>query len=514
MDSESLSYKTLKNASYTFINYVVPIVFSVFITPVVVHKLGVVDYGVFILVGTINAFLALLDLGLGVALVKYISQYQAEGNFEGLKNLLNSAYSLYFIIGIFGFLVYFILGKFFLPIFHIVNQSEGHILIVFLLSGALFFISSISNLYGIVPAAMQRFDITTKISLGQLTIFNLGILIAVLLGYKLKVILLLNVITSFGMTLVFRAKFKQLMPKIKLRLAWSKAEIIKAYRFGLLAAANNLASSSLIQLDRFIIPIFLGPAALSYYSLPGNVAQKTAGVTNSAAGVVFPLASAMEGTGETERLKGIYLRVMRNVTIVAAGCTMAIIAFAYPILFYWLGKDFADKGWQILIILAATYFLLAIYNSLSYFLLGLNKLKFLLSVSIFLALLNLGLLLAFIPKMGILGAAWAYLGGVLPIPFIIYWAEKKYFGLVSQGKFYLKLYSKLLVTSAAFYLLGHFFISRLVVNFTSLVIVGPLVVLFYFFLYWLLGFMEPEDRTVLNGFLLKIKEKFLKSNAQ
>jgi len=508
MDNSSLSYKTLKNSGYTFINYVFPILFSVFITPIVVRKLGVEDYGIYILVNTVIAFLGLLDLGLGVALVKYISQYHAEGNVQGLKNLIHSAYSLYFGIGVVGLLVYGILGEFFLPIFKIGSQSQNHILVVFLLAGVVFLVSSLSNVYAIIPAALQRFDITAKVSLGQLTVFNFGVLAAVLLGYKLKVIFGLNIITSLGLALVFRHKARELLPAIRFRLGWDKPEIIKAYKFGLLAAANNLASNSLIQLDRFIVPIFLGPASLSFYSLPGNVAQKTSGVSGSVVGVFFPLASALMGSGELDRLKGIYLRVMRNITLVAAACTMAITAFAYKILYYWLGKDFADKGAGILVILAATYFLLSLYASLTHFLLGLDRVKFLLYVSIGLAALNLILLLILLPAMGIVGAAWAYLGGVLPVPLIFYWAEKKYLHISGQGPAYLKLYSKLILTSLVYYAIMHFGLSLAVTSFASLVVIGPLAVLSYFILYWSLGFLEKEDELLFLTFFKKIKARF------
>jgi O-antigen/teichoic acid export membrane protein len=507
MEKESLSYRALKNSSYTFIGYVFPILFSIFITPVMVHKLGVEDYGVYILVNTIMAFLSLLDLGLGVALVKYISQYQAEGNHEGLKNLLNSAYCLYFAIGVLGFGIYVILGKFFLQIFHITGQSQQHILVVFSLAAVLFFLNSINQMYAIVPAALQRFDITTKINLSQLTVFNLSILVAVLFGYKLKVILFLNVITVLGMLLAFRWQLKKVLPEIRLRFVWSRNEVVKAYKFGLLAAANNLASNSLIQLDRFVIPIFLGPASLSYYSLPGNVAQKTGGIVGSLAGALFPMTSSLVGEGEHDHLKIIYRKVMRNATLMAAACTMAIISFAYQILYYWLGKDFADKGWLILIIVAVTYFLLALFTILQNFLLGMNKVKFLMFTSLGFAVLNIIFLVLLVPKFGIVGAAWAYLAGVLPVPAVFYWVEKKFLGLKNQAGYYFKLYLKLVITSACYYLLMHFLVSSLVTSLPALVVIGPLAVLSYFFIYYLFGFIETEDWQLFMLFWQKIKAR-------
>lgn len=508
MEKESLSYRALKNSSYTFIGYVFPILFSVFITPVMVHRLGVEDYGIYILVNTIMAFLGLLDLGLGVALIKYISQYQAEGNSEGLKNLINSAYSLYFAIGALGFGIYITLGKFFLQIFHITGQSQEHILVVFALAGCLFFMNSISQVYGIVPAALQRFDISIKINLGQLTIFNLAVLVAVLLGYKLKVILFLNIITILGMALAFRWQLKKLLPEIHLQLAWSKNEIVKAYKFGLLAAVNNLASNSLIQLDRFVIPIFLGPAALSYYSLPGNVAQKTGGIVGSLAGAIFPITSGLIGKGDLERLKSIYRKVMRNATLMAAACTMAIVSFAYPILYFWLGKDFADKGWVILIVVAVTYFFLALFTILQNFLLGMNKVKFLMFTSIGFAVLNIIFLVLLVPKFGIIGAAWAYLAGVSPVPLVFYWVEKKFFKFEDIGRFYGILYFKIFTVAAIYFLLMRYLVLMFVVSLPSLIVIGPLAVLAFFGIYAALGFIDKEDRDLFITFWQKIKSRF------
>lgn len=190
---------------------------------------------------------------------------------------------------------------------------------------------------------------------------------------------------------------------------------------------------------------------------------------------------------------------------------MAIISFAYPILFYWLGKDFADKGWAILIIVAVTYFLLSLFGMLQNFLLGLNKVRFLMSTSIMFATLNIIFMLVLIPKFGIVGAAWAYLAGVIPVPFIFYLTEKNFLQLHDQAKFYVKLYAKLIFTSAAYYLLMHFFINRLVVSFASLVVIGPLAVAAYFLLYYLFGFIEAEDWQLFVSYWGSIKKRLFSS---
>jgi O-antigen/teichoic acid export membrane protein len=142
MEANSLSYTTLKNSAYTFVNYIFPILFSVFITPIVVKKLGVEDFGVYVLVNTIIGFLGLLDIGFSAALLKYIAEYYGRKDFVALQKLISSANSLFLIIGLISFFCFLLAGLFFLPWFHINISSQQHILVVFVLGGILIFLIS------------------------------------------------------------------------------------------------------------------------------------------------------------------------------------------------------------------------------------------------------------------------------------------------------------------------------------------------------------------------------------
>lgn len=508
MDTDSLSYRTLKNIFYSFFGVGVPIIFSVFITPVVVHRLGIVDYGVYILAGTITGFMGLLDLGLSAGVVKYVSEYHAQNDYPALQRTMNSALSMYLLVGAAGLLIFFILGKWFLPFFHISGLSQGHILVVFALSGIIFFVRSAYSVYTIIPQALQRFDIVTKINLAQLTFFSFATLAAVLAGYKLKVILSLSLLSFLGLIWAYRVYSLKLLPEFRLGLGWQKIEIKKLYKFGIFAALASIANSSLDQLDRLVIPIFLGPAALSYYSLPGNVSQKTSTIAGSLSGIFFPLASSLKSQDDDAKLKLVYQKVIRNLTVAAAAMATAIMVFGYQILFYWLGKDFADRGYKVLLISAMTYFILSLYGTLSNFLLGLGKTKFMAVWAFVLAALNLVLLLVLLPIWGIVGAAWAYLGGVLPIIFMFYWMETKYLGVQNFAGFYLKLYLKVFIVSALFFFLAKYLLMKLVFNLSSLIIVGPASIVLYMAIYKVLGFFEAEDWELFKLFFKKILLKF------
>lgn len=503
MEGDSLSYKTLRNSSYFFVGYLLPLVFAVLVTPFVVHRLGVAQYGIFVLVNTINAFLGFIDLGLSTALTKFMAEYNATRNFSSLQKLFQSAQSLSYVFGLLGLCVFMVIGHWFLGYFHVLSLSVPGVFLIFALAGVVFFLNSILMPTMGAVTALQRYDIITKINVANLILSNILTVIVLLLGYQMKAIMAINVTVLFLVVIAYRIVVTRLLPQINIIFRWDREEITKAYRFGLQTFVANLAASALIYLDRLIIPIFLGPAQLSYYSLPGNVALKTSGVTNSLSAVIFPMASALQSVGDKEKLKVIYTKIFRNLSIVAASITTGIILFAGKILYFWLGAEFSAKGTSILVILALTYYFVGLYIPLNNMLLGIGKVKFLIRMSATMAVINLVSLLILVPRMGITGAAVAYLISVLPMAYAFWWVEHRHFDFGDRLGYYIKLYGKLAFTALACSLIGYFVFLPRTTTLISLLVFGPAIVLLYFIIYFLLGFAEPEDVSLFKGFISK-----------
>lgn len=503
MEESSFSYKTLRNTFYLFLNFLLPMVLTIFVTRTSAIRLGEAEFGVLLLVNTISTFVNFVDLGLGVAVTKYAAQYRGSGDLTSLEKLLSSSRVLFLFTGFLGVLVFFILGKWFLPVFHVAPGSQPHIFQVFMLAGLVFLFNSLSTIYGAVLSAVQRFDLMSKLGLTGLTLTSIGTIILLEMNFRLKAVMVLNVALAFLTLAVYHFYVAKLLPELRLSFKIDFPEIKKAYKFGVLAFFSNLASSSLIYLDRLLIPIFLGPAQLPFYSVPGNVALKTSVVTNTFGQMLFPMASELAGAGDLNRLKALYVRAFRNLHVVSAAVSLAIAMFANKILLFWLGENYASRGTNVLVILSATYFIVALYIPLQGMLLGLGRTKFLIKQSLFMAGINLSLLLILVPRYGITGAAWAYFFAVLPMIGAFFQIERKLFFLTDQVSRYTKLYAQLTVTAVICGLIMFFWLVPLAKNIVGLVIVGPFSVLLYFICYYALGFMEKDDSEIIKNFALK-----------
>lgn len=509
MEMEINAHSALKNSYYNFIGYLWPIVFAIFITPVIVLKLGARDYGIFIFINTVLSMMNLLDLGIGTATLKHIAEYYSTKQEKNLQNLIRSMNTVFLIIGMIGLSVFIIISLF-LPYF-LPNQSiESNYQLIFIIAGLTFLISSASNIFNIIPNALQRFDVSTKIGLVISTLTALSNLALVLLGYQLTAILLSQLFFSLISLTAMSYHSKKLLPQAGWIYGWTKDEIKKSYRFGLATFISGIAGSTLTYLDRLIIPLFLGPTQLTYYSLPGNITSRIPGVTSSLSGAIFPATVSLNSTNDKEKIKRLYIRSFRLLMVISWSICFSIIFLADKILHYWLSIDFANQATNVLIILALTNLLLALSYLLNNFLLALGKFHFLTIIYLIMAGLNAIFLFFLLPKYGINGGAWAYLLSVTPIIYILYRVEIKYLELSQRANFYFSHFFKLGLTTGLFFLIVHYGIYPLVTNLASLIILGPVSVLIFLGLYLILGFYETEDINDIRLFSQKILSKLNK----
>jgi O-antigen/teichoic acid export membrane protein len=507
MDQNSLAYKTFKNSGFTFFNYIFPVVFAIFITPVIVHKLGVADYGLYILVNTIIGFLGFIDLGLAAGVFRYIVKYRALNDFQALQRLIDASNILYLALGLFGFLVFAVLGKFFLSAFHIAPSAESRVFAVFFLAGVLFFINTISAIFYQIPSALQRYDIGVTINLAKLTAFNLLVLALMLSGFRLKAVMLVSVIVSAAVTAVYWRYAAKLLPEIRFGLKWDFEQVKKCYNFGMAFFTTNFFNNAVSNLDRLIIPVFTGPVALPFYSLPGNVGEKINGVMGSLSVSLYPLATSLDAAGKLDQLKAIYLKAIRNLSVLGAAMVVPVMLLADKILYFWLGPELAAKSAVILIILAPTNFLMGLYTVLMGFPLAMGKVNFLMKFSGFMAVLNVLLVIVTVHYWGILGVAWAYLASVLPVIWMVHYVERKILNFPSLFWQYVKLYAKICFTALVLCLPVVYIIRPLATSLWSLIILGPCSVLLFLVLYKIFGFFEAEDWGQIKNFIMHLKSK-------
>jgi len=451
--------------------------------------------------------LGLLDFGIVASTSKNLAQYAGVENVPlhdkeaRISTLLRTSRSLFTIIGGLGTILIF-LATFGVTIFmheKIADNPEFYPLIA--LSALTFFIGAISNINYLIPNALERFDVGTKLSMANLIVGSITSLIVVLLGGKLIALFISQVVLALVFFFISGYFARRLIKFSFAGYAWSKEEIKKSISWSAYSSINELARTSLFSLDRLVIPIFLGTASLAYYTLPGNVTARIPGTSDNLSGVLFPVSARLHGNNQIDQLKQMYTRSTRLIMLVSFAITVAIIANGYQILQFWLSDDIARNSYHVMVILAITNFVLSFMSPVATYLMTMNRWKFYTTVSASMALINIVAVFLLIPKFGIIGAGWAYLVSTLPILWAIYQLETKYLHLNNFWQKWSVTIVKFSITGIVFFVVNMFAIKPFIVNLPTLVVLGPLSVLVCFGIHYIFGFIHKDDVDDIKQFI-------------
>lgn len=503
--SESLSQKTFKNALWQVFNLGWMTILNFFVTPLLLQKIGIENYGVYVLVLTIISFLSLLDFNMGSGFASSFIEFTARQEKEKRVKLVNSFFSFWLIIGLIGFL--FLIGFSFFAgsVFNIRPEFVRQTQFGFWFVGIYFALTMLSSLFSGIAVSTQRFDILGKIIFIQNTLLN-GFLIGFAffrpsLTWLLASHFFAGAVSLFG----YFVLIKKVLPELRLSLEFYPAEFFRKLKFSLYNFINGFASNSLLQIDRFFISRILGSAALGFYAIPNNLAQKIHAVSSSGAMTLFPVASDLFYQGEKQRFAQSFRRAMRIGIIFSVLSGAVLLVFGYQFLYFWVGQEIAEKSVSLLDYFVPAYVLMSIYAILSNFYFGTGKSKLLAVFSGSMALANIILLIFLVPNLGLTGAALAYLLSLIPVIFFIFWFEKKELAINGSFKFYFGLFFKLLLVSAIFALLAKFYLINLANNLWQTLLLMIISFVGIIGLYRSIGFVDKEDRELIKLIFRKIK---------
>lgn len=120
----SASVKQLiKNSGWYSGGFIIITLVALLITPLLVWKLGVEGYGIYILITSLVGYYGILDLGLGQGLIKFVAEYNAKNDSESLSNAINAAIVVQMVMGLLASILLIIFAS---NIVDLLKISEGY----------------------------------------------------------------------------------------------------------------------------------------------------------------------------------------------------------------------------------------------------------------------------------------------------------------------------------------------------------------------------------------------------
>lgn len=129
---------------------------SLLLTPLLIHYLGVAQYGILLLIWSITGILGAMNFGLGEATLRYVAFHYGDKNLSGINRVFGSTLSFYMVICVVLSAVLIVATSSVITFLRI-PASEHHLVSWMLrLTALVFSLSFITQAFGSIPMALDR----------------------------------------------------------------------------------------------------------------------------------------------------------------------------------------------------------------------------------------------------------------------------------------------------------------------------------------------------------------------
>jgi O-antigen/teichoic acid export membrane protein len=393
----------VKGVVARYISIAVSVLCTVVLTPLLVKHLSSEVYGLYALLGSIMAYLFVLDLGTSSTVPKYVAEAWVQDHTERLQKLMSSFF--------FAFLgmacVLLLLAGVCMPYVQLAFKMSPTLVhtaeIVFFITVANFSVvlpfSALNGLlYGIQKVHLNYWLDTLFYILNVLFVF-----IVLKLGYGLIAVALATLGARFVVSLILIGVVRRSCPKITLHLASIDWQLLKklaspSFYYFLL----QLADVFIFNVDNVVIGVFLGVSFVTAYSIASRLTRIAMILIFSLATCLFPRISELDATNNLPRLRALHIQLTKYSLFMAFGTCLCLATFGEKVVDLWVGpQNFAG------IAVLSSFCLLVPLNTLVHcdivILGGMARHKPFSYVYLAEGLLNLGLSIALLRYFGALG---------------------------------------------------------------------------------------------------------------
>ena len=321
------------------------LIFSGFVMPRLVDDrvgqdlLGIWDFG-----WSFVSYLSLVGLGMGACFNRYIAKHRAEGDFDSLNKVANSAVFVQIIFSSVTALCtisfYFLLPIYFSDVLHQNIQMAQWVVLFLGLSVSVRMIAGSAS--GLLTG-YHRWDTHNALHAGD-SILSLILMIIALYFTDLSVAGM-----AFGYlfsTIIFETlRFvcvSRVCKEFKFNLRVANFATCKEMLiFGIKSMLSNIPPIILLQTISIMLVSTIGPAALAVFARPMALTKQVKTFMTKFTLMLTPTTGSMQGTGDMNAIRSLFV----TTTTLSFAFTLPSLGFLFiygdVILRYWMGSEYA-----------------------------------------------------------------------------------------------------------------------------------------------------------------------------
>jgi len=505
----SLKTQALKNVSSTWFGLGASLLVGFFLSPYILHKLGDDAFGLWILVFSFTGFYGLFDLGIRSSIIKYVAQYYAANDQDGLARVICTSLSGYGCVALVLLSATFVSSFYVERLFHVSGGNLHVARVLFLMVGSAIALGFPLGVFGGVLQGLQKFTWVNLTQVATTLLRAMLIVIALSHGRGLLAVALITVALPLLASVFYIGVVHRFIAIRLERRFVSRSSFRQLMGYGSITFIIIVAEQLRFQTDAVIIGAFLSASAITFFSIGAKLCDYAVAPVQNMADIFLPMSSDAEASNNHHRLRQIFIEGNRFCAFTMFPICVAMVILGKSLIHVWVGPKYVSS-YLVLVLLIVPKSLYRAQAASTRILFGIHRHRALAVVAIVEGLINVGLSIALVRPLGIIGDT---LGTTIPLlatsllflPLYMCRLLKVPLRTFLSGAYLLPL-ALCAPLATALLLMQHWFLARTYPALVAQVVVGGLV--YGVGLLWFFVTQEPMGIRLRREFTTRLSRAF------
>lgn len=315
-----------------------------FLTPFILHRLGNVGFGLWVLASTFTGYYGLLDFGIRSALTRYVARFAATEDWDNVGRVVSTALFTYSVICLVILLLSGGIAWYFASLFRVSPEWVRTGKLVVLIFGAGTALGVPMGVFAGVLEGLQRFTWIGGVQVMSALLRAVLVVIALGWGRGLLALACISVGTTLLGYLIYMLVVFRLCPQLRLRRTdVQKSTVHLLAGFGLVASWIAIAQQLRFQTDALVIGTFLTVQAISFFSIGAKLVSYATEAVQTMAQVFTPMSSHFDASGDLEQLRRILIVGNRYSSLLIFPMSAVLLVLGKSIIRVWVGPAYLSS---------------------------------------------------------------------------------------------------------------------------------------------------------------------------
>ena len=387
-----MTNRLVKNTVINIANTGLGFVIAYAMTPIILHRLGVEQYGLwsFLSIFTVSGYFSLLDFGFQGATIKYVAEYHAKQDHERLQDTITATIIFFAVVGLLGGALVWVFDFTLLPhVFHLPSEQLPTIQGLVAMLAASFLVQFPTIGFSAVLEGLQRYDILRSISIVVTIVMNVAIVAWMKSDHGVAFLVMTIIASGVLMAVSYAIAIRLLLPGMTLRRS---ALRFSAWR-QLFTLSSKLFLSKIVGLifnntDKILIAVLLTVSVQTDYDIVNKLHIILLSILSIMNQAVLPAASAAEAAGDTTGLRRLLLLGTKYSVAMVIPMWLFLVVLPGQAITMWVGPSFTPLA-PVVVLYVSHIVITMLVGVSSTMLVGVDKVGQVLKISLWAAVVNL-----------------------------------------------------------------------------------------------------------------------------